>query len=346
MSENNMSIKNKQLSNGFKSVLNRSEMPVLAAVLILAITFTIVNPNFLSPFNLTTLSRSAAHYVFIALAQAMVIIVGGMNLSIGYIGALTIVISGHLMQNIGWAVMPAFSVGILVALFAGLINGILIVKLRLNAFIVTLATSFIYRGLVTGISEGFPYVDLPKSVTAIGRTQLFGIPLMVFMAIATLLILWFFFTYFVAGRKLLATGGNETAAKMAAVNTNNSIILANTLSGLFAGIAGMCAMSIGGSGQPSTGADWMLYSFAVAVIGGTSLKGGIINPVGIFIGSFLIVMIRNGLTMVQANYYFESTYLGLILLIAVSLTTVSTIFKEVKKRREFLKNRDLESNVE
>ncbi len=322
----------------YKKIASRSEMPVLVAVLLLGIIFTLTSNNFLSAYNIYNLSRSAALYVFIALAQAMVVIVGGMNLSIGYIGALAIVTVGHVMQNMGLPAEVAIFAGLAVGIISGLINGFLIVKLKLNSFVVTLSTSFIFRGLVTGFSKGFPYTELDDSFMFVGTDTFLGLPVMAYLALIILVIMWYFFKYTVTGRQVLATGGNETAAKMAAVNVDKTIIVANVLSGVFAAIAGMCAVSMGGTAQPSTGADWMIYSFAVAVIGGTSLKGGVFNAAGIYIAGFLIIMIRNGLVMINANYYYEQTYLGLILLIAVSLTSLTAFTQALKKKKDLKKS--------
>lgn len=323
-----------------KKLTGKKNFSVFIAVLVLCIVFAIASPNFISAYNIYNLSRTAALYVFIALSQAMVIIVGGMNLSIGYIGALSVITVGHVLQNLGWGAIPAAALGIIVGLLAGFVNGILINKLKLSSFVVTLATSFIYKGLVTGISQGFPYTDIPDSFTVLGRGKFLGLPLMLYLAIAVLFVVWYFFKYTVSGRKMLATGGNATAARMAAIDTEKSIMLANVLCGLFAAIAAICSVSMSCSAQPSTGADWMIYSFAVAVIGGTALVGGEIRAPGIIIAAFLIVMIKNGLVMINANYYYEQTYLGLILLFAVSISTVSNMVKARKEREAFLRNRE------
>ena len=119
------------------------------------------------------------------------------------------------------------------------------------------------------------------------------------------------------------------------VDTDRMQLIANILSGLFAAVAGICTVSMNGAAQPTTGQDWMIYSFAVSVIGGTALAGGVICPIGIAIAAFLVVIIKNGLVMLNANIYFEQTYLGLILLGAVSIGSVSAMVSEVKRRRRF-----------
>ena len=320
-----------------KRIASRPEVSVFLAVLVLGFIFMLASSNFLSAYNVYNLSRTAALYMFIALAQATVILVGGMNLSLGYIGGMTVVAVGYMMQNWGSSSLVAVLGGVALGLVAGLMNGLLITGLRINSFVVTLATSFVFKGLITGVSGGFPYTKLATDFTTMGRGTLFGLPYMLYLAALVLIGVWYFFRFTVPGRRLLATGGNLQAARMAAVNTDFSIVLANVLSGLFAALAGICAVSMNGSAQPTTGTDWMIYSFAVAVIGGTSLSGGVISAAGIFIAAFLIVMIKNGLVMMNANIYFEQTYLGLILLVAVSLSSISRFIGEIRRRHRFVR---------
>ena len=321
-----------------KRLLGRQEVPVLAATLLMAVVFSIFNSSFLSAYNIYNLSRTAALYMFVALSQTMVMIVGGMNVSLGYIGALCCVACGVSMQNWGWGTAPAMLLALVVGLACGLVNGLIITKLKLNSFIATLATQFIYKGLVTGISGGFPYTELTENFTTLGRGSFLGLPYMLYLAIAVLVVVWYVFRYTVLGRQLLATGGNKKAAQMAAVNTDRMELIASVLSGLFAAVAGICTVSMNGSAQPTTGTDWMIYSFAVSVIGGTALAGGAIRPPGLVIAGFMIVMIKNGLVMLNANVYYEQTYLGLILLVAVSLGSVSAMVGEFRRKQRFRKS--------
>lgn len=323
-----------------KKFFSRSEVTVIIAVLILGTIFTICSDSFLTTYNIFNLGRTAAIYMFIAIAQAMVVIVGGMNLSLGQIGGLTVVAAGYMMQEAGVSPIVAILIGLGVGIAAGLINGIVITALKLNAFVVTLATSFIYTGLVNGISKGFPYDNIPESFTLIGRGGIGGIiPYLLILSTIALVILGYIFKFTVLGRRYLSTGGNLEAAKMSGINTDRMIILANVASGFFAAVAGLLWISRTGSAQPSTGVDWMVISFAVAVIGGTLLKGGVFNPIGLFFAGFLIVMVKNGLVMLNANVYFEQTYLGLILLLAVSLESIKRIFADRKLKKQLKNNR-------
>jgi ribose transport system permease protein len=145
----------------------------------------------------------------------------------------------------------------------------------------------------------------------------------------------------------LATGGNEVAARMSAVNTDHTVLIANCFSGLFAAVAAVAVVSKDGSANPGVGSDWMIYSFAVAVIGGTSLKGGIINPFGLIVSAFLIVFIKNGLVMINANSYYEQVYLGMILLISVSFVSVGSAITDLRRTHAYKreKQRKLSGDV-
>lgn len=317
-----------------KKIFARSEITVIVAVLILGVIFTIFSDSFLTSYNLFNMGRTAAIYIFIAIAQGLVVIVGGMNLSLGYIGGMVVVAAGYSMEILGLPSAAAVLIGLIVGILAGAVNGLVITGLKLNSFVVTLATSFIFQGLINGVSQGFPYNEIPEGFTFLGREGFLGIPYLLWLAGLALAILGYVFRYTVTGRRVLATGGNVEAAKMSGVNTNKMLILANIGSGFFAAIAGLLWISRTGSAQPSTGVDWMVISFAVAVIGGISLKGGVFNAVGVFFAGFLIVMVKNGLVMLNANIYFEQTYLGLILLLAVSLDSIKEIINGRKLKQQ------------
>jgi len=326
--------KNVKNEKTIKILFARNEVTVVLAVLVLGLFFSIFSDSFLTSYNMFNLGRTVAIYIFIAIGQAMVVIVGGMNLSLGYIGGMTVVAAGYCMEVLHFSSFTAVIIGLLVGIMAGFINGIIITGLGINSFVVTLATSFIFTGLINGVSQGYPYNEIPSGFTVLGREGFLGIPFLLWLAILVLVILGYFFKYTVTGRRVLATGGNKEAAKMSGVNTKRMIILANICSGLFAATAGLLWISRTGSAQPSTGSDWMVISFAVAVIGGTALKGGVFNPIGVFFAGFLIVIVKNGLVMLNANIYYEQTYLGLILLLAVSLDSIKDLLNVRKLKRD------------
>lgn len=314
-----------------RDIAKRSDVSVLFATLILGLIFSLTNKSFLTGYNLFNISRTSSLYMFIALSQAMVLIVGGMNLSLGAIGGLSVITAGIIMQNLGlpgWVAVPA---ALAVGCAAGFVNGMLITRMKINAFVVTLATSFVFTGLVFGISKGFPYTEIPKYFSIVGRKGIGNVPYLLIMILVVLLIVAYVFKFTVVGRNLLATGGNKEAAELSGIKTDNMIVLANILSGLFASTAGVLWISRMGSAQPATGSDWMIISFAVAVIGGTALQGGAISALGILSAGYMIAMVKNGLVMLGVNVYFEQTFLGLIILCAVSVEVIKAYVNKKKK---------------
>lgn len=306
-----------QIKGVILTLLKRSDTSVVLASLILFLVFAVGSSSFLSSYNLFNISRTTSLYLFVALGQAIVLVVGGMNLSLGAIGGLSVVTAGYAMHTMGLPGWAAIILALIVGALAGFINGIVIIRLKLNSFVVTLATSFIFTGLVFGISKGYPYTNIPKGFTFLGREAFLGLSYLFWLMIITLVLLWFIFKYSVIGRQILATGGNMVAARYSGIKTDKIVMLANVLSGIFAAIAGLLWISRMGSATPATGSDWMIISFAVAVIGGTALNGGAISAIGLFASSLMIALINNGLIMLGANVYFEQSFLGAIIMLAV-----------------------------
>jgi ribose transport system permease protein len=284
-----------------------------------AILFTVLvcaSQTFLSVYTMTVISRQIAFFALVALAQAVCLVVGGMNLSVGAIGAFCTVMLGLCMQRVGlsgWAAVP--SVLILGAL-AGAFNGLLIVKLKIDSFIVTLSMMFVYMGLRSGISSGAPYA-LPDSFTLIGQGSVMGIPYVFLVMAAVLIMAGYVFRWTVFGRYLLATGGNIDAARLSGIKTNNMIVWANLLSGLLAALAAVLWSSKLGSAAPETGDNWLIISFAVAIIGGTGLSGGVISIAGLFMGATIFMLIKYGLVELRANDYYANSFLGGLILLAI-----------------------------
>jgi ribose transport system permease protein len=310
-------------------LLRRSDFSVVLATVVLFVIFAVGSESFLTQYNLFNMGRTAALYVFVAMGQAIVIVIGGMNLSLGAIGGLSVVMAGMAMQDWGLHPVLAFGVALGVGVAAGLTNGLIIVKLRLNSFVATLATSFIFVGLVNGISKGNPYTNIPKELTTIGRGDFFGFPVLFVLMLVLLTIVAYFFRFAVTGRRILATGGNAEAARLSGIRTDRITILANILSGMFAALAGYLWITRVGSAQPSIGSDWLIISFAVSIIGGTALAGGEISALGLGAAAVMLTLIKNGLIMFNVNVYYEQTFLGIVILLAVSLES----FRAIGRRR-------------
>lgn len=293
----------------------------VTACALLLVIFSISNDSFMSSFNLFNLSRTVANYGFIAAAQLMVVVIGGMNLSVGSVGALATVASGLMMQNLHmssfWVILITTAVGAL----CGLLNGVLITRLKLAPFVITLAMSFVYDGIATGISHGYSYA-INEGFSAVGRGRLLGTSMLFVLFIVLVLVLVVMFRYTIFGRNVLATGGNVNAARLSGIKVDRVVILCNVLSCALAAVSSMLWTSKTGTASPTTGSDWMLFSFAVCAIGGISLAGGNFTAIGFLCGACILTMVRNGLTMMHVDIYFEETFIGAVILIAVSIESL------------------------
>ena len=309
----------KNITKYLRKFMRRAESTSIIAVVFLIALFGIITPAFLSPFNVFNITRTAALYVFVALAQAMIVILGDVNVSLGAMGSFCVVILGECLVDFGLAPVAAVCLTICAGVLAGGVNGLIISRFKINPFIVTLATSYVFTGLANGISRGLPYSGFDEGFTALGKGNLFGISALVWLALVTLVIAGLFFRYTELGRKLLATGGSEPAARMSGINTAKMKLIAHCMSGGIAAVAACLWVSRIGSAQPSTGTDWMMTSVAVTVLGGTSMKGGVFSWIGFIFAGLLMAFIRNGLIMIGVNVYFEQTFLGLIILGALMI---------------------------
>jgi ribose transport system permease protein len=303
----------------------------------LIISFTLLfcllaltSDTFVSGYTMFVLSRQVAFYVLIALAQAVCLMVGGMNLSVGAIGSITTVTLGLCLADWGLPVPLSVLVALAVGSLVGWANGLLITRLKIDSFIVTLSMMFILMGLRSGISGGQPYA-VPDSFTWVGQGAVLGVPYVVFVTVLVLIAVSYGIRETVTGRHLLATGGNATAARLSGIATDRMVVLANVLSGAFAALAAVLWASQLGSAAPETGDTWLIVSFAVAIIGGTGLAGGTLSAFGVLMGAAIFMLIKHGLVEVKANPYFANAFLGLLILLAVVVDRVRELWSDRAK---------------
>jgi len=302
---------------------------VIATAVLFAV-LALYSTSFLSSYTMFVISRQMAFYVLVALSQAFCLVVGQMSLAVGAIGSVTTVILGLGLET--WGLPPglAVAVALAVGVLAGLANGLIITRLRIDSFIVTLSMMFIFMGLRSGISGGSPY-KVPESFTAIGQKSLLGVPEVFLLVVALLGLVGFMFRQTVFGRRMLATGGNATAARLSGIKTDAMVVWAHVLSGAFAALAAVLWASKLGSAAPETGDDWLIVSFAVAIIGGTGLNGGIISALGVFMGSAIFMLIKHGLVELKANPYYANSFLGLLILLAIVIDRLREIYSRRQK---------------
>jgi ribose transport system permease protein len=289
------------------------------AILLGAIALSFVAPNFLTEFNIYVMLRSLSVGLLVAFAQMITLCVGQMNIAVGALGGLTAIIFGAAMELYGFPVALAIPVALGIGALGGLINGLLTVRTGVNAFIITLATASAFTGIDFGVTGSIPFYKMPAALVAFGDRHWSAIP---YLLVAPLIVaagLGLFFSRTVAGRQLLAFGGNPQAAELSGISRERVVLSAHVLSGLLAGGAAVLAVAQLGSAQPTIGADWLLLSFAAPIIGGAALTGGHISVLGTMFAVLLLGLIQNGMVLAKVDPYWVQFVLGALILAAVGL---------------------------
>ena len=287
-------------------------------------------PGFLSPFNLFSVGRALAVDIVIGFAQMAALATGGMNLSVGSIGVCAVMTGGYLMQTMGLPVPVAILGALGLGAALGWLNGFVIARSGVSAFIITLASANLYSGAMLILTRAVPLNSLPTEVGAFGKAKIAGLvsPLLV-IALTIGLLLFVFYRHSVLGRQILAAGANARAAKMSGVPVDRVITISHALSGLLAATAGMMVVARLGAAMPAVGGeDWLLPSFLGPVLGGTPLSGGAVAVAGTMLGALLVTTIRSGLLVLQIGNYWLQLYLGVILLLAVLVDRYRALYQE------------------
>lgn len=290
----------------------------LIGLILLCLIITFVTPSFLTVANITNVFTQVSVNAIIAVGMTFVILTGGIDLSVGSTLAISGAISASVIKstgNIFLAIIAASIVGILV----GFVNGFLISKGKLQAFIATLATMTIFRGLTLVFTNGTPISKLPESFLSIGNAKLGFIPIPVLITIVVAVISIYVLSQTRFGRYLYALGGNEESAKLSGINTDRIKMLTYVVSGFVSAIAGVIITSRIGSASPNAGTGFELDAIAAVVIGGTSLSGGEGKISGTIIGALIIGILNNGLNLMNVSPFYQSIVKGLVILIAVLL---------------------------
>lgn len=280
---------------------------------------SVATPSFLSTYNLFITGRDLSILLLVALAQMVVLALGQMNLSIGSIGGLVAIVESGLMVRYGVPVVAALAAGLALGVVCGMINGLLVDWTRINSFVLTLGTSYVFAGINLGITHATPFYHIPAAVSSFGQARIGAFPLMAAVTIGLTLLLAGFLYQVAAGRQLLAVGGNQLAARLSGLPIRRTVVTAHAISGLLAAVAGTLLMAQLGQGQPTIGVTWILPSFAGPIIGGASLAGGTAPVLGTVLAMVLISVIDDGLVLVNADPFWVQFLIGALILGAVLL---------------------------
>lgn len=296
------------------------EVGVIAALLLLVGFFYFMQPAFLSERNVRAILNVVSFVGIIAIGQTILLVAGEFDLSVGSVAGLSAVVAAKLMTALALPVPLAILGGIGVGALIGLVNGIVVVKFRIPAFIQTLGMLFIGQGLIQLVTDGYPVYPLPKAVADIGLTSIaFGLGWSFAFFIVAAIVADFVLRRTVLGRNMYATGGNPEVARLVGINTTTYKIGAFITVGALAAIAGMFVMADLQSGTTSIGSGWELTVIAGVVVGGVSLFGGAGTIAGGVVGILMLKVVQSGLVVIGVNSNWQQIAVGVIMVLAVGL---------------------------
>lgn len=315
----------------WKSVLLRQETLLIVVYIAMIAVFTALNPRFLSSGVFANILQDFGPVMLMAIGQALIIITGGIDLSVGAVlglsgvtGALTI--RSLTEQGVGPAttiilgIIAAISTGAMV----GLVNGLLVTRVRLAPFIATLATMSISMGITLVITGGVQIAGAPSEVVTIGNTRILGvftIPLLI--VLIAVLMAWLALAFTRFGRWTYAIGSNDFAARAAGIDVEKHLMKVYLLSGVLASIAGLFVYFRLGSGSPSSGRGGELQAIAAAVIGGIALTGGVGRITGVILGALITMSVLSGLILIGIEPNWQQVVVGSIIAIAVAVQNIN-----------------------
>jgi simple sugar transport system permease protein len=297
------------------------DLALLPALVILVLIGSFVSPAFLTTANITTIVASSAALAFVVLAESLIVITGKFDLSLesvaGFapaIGALVVSPAASFGFGLEWPTWVGLLLVPVVGGLVGLVNGLLVVRLRLNAFIVTLAMLIILRGMLVGVTSGRTLFDLPDGFYALMALTMLGVPLAVWLAALAFLIAGVLLRHHRLGRALYAIGGNAEAARAAGIRVEQVTWGIYVLAGVLASIGGLVITGYVGAISANQGNGMIFTVFAAAVIGGISLDGGKGTMFGALTGVLLLGVVQNVLTLAQVPSFWIQAIYGAIIL--------------------------------
>ena len=316
---------NSSVSNGsFKDTFKKlSTLPIFLPLVGFVLVFIImvaVTDNFLTYSNLSNIGRQVSINAIIAVGMTFAILTGGIDLAVGSVMALSGTIMAGLMAG-GIPMSAAILVGLALGLVLGGINGALIAYAKMPPFIVTLAMMTIARGLALIYTGGYPIAGLDQAFAFFGRGDVFGIETPIIITIIIYVIAYIVLNHTPFGRHVYATGGNYEASRLSGIKVNRILFLIYAISGLTSALAGVIITSRLMSGQPNAGVAFEMDAIAAVVLGGAAMSGGKGTIIGTLVGALLLGVLNNGLNLIGINPYVQNVIKGIIILIAVYVST-------------------------
>ncbi|GBR10456.1 ABC transporter permease [Asaia siamensis] len=307
----------------FKAVASNPLFGVVIALAVIFILSCTLSSNFLTAFNMKIIARSLAFVGLVTIGQAILMILGELDLSVGAIGGLAGVAGGIFMVQAG--LDPWLSLVLCLALGTGcgLLNGLLITKLKLHSLVLTIGMAGVYGGANLVLTKGVAITGIPSNISFLGRGMLFGLPVPFVILLLCLVIVSFVMIRTPLGRYVYAIGSNNAAARMLGIRVDAIRICAFSAAGFFSALAGILMVARLGTAQPSIGDTWVLAPIAAAVIGGVATTGGLGSPFGAVLGAVIIGIIENVIVLFGISPYWQSIVSGGIVVAAISFDSLA-----------------------
>lgn len=304
-------------------------------LLLLIVIFAILDRNFLTWRNLINILNQNAYIIVVGVGVGMIMLSGGLDLSIGYQMSLNGVVMGTLMIHTNIPVVVVMLIGLVLGAFLSLVNGFLYVKLKVFPFIITLATMYMYQGLSYIITGSKNLTPMPNSFKILGQQSVGAIPIAIIIMVVVVLIGSFLLnkTYF--GRYLYGLGGNQEAVRLAGVNTDKMYMIIYALTGVFVGLGTIMMGSRSGAYASTMGPGTEFTIIAGGMLGGIKMGGGGGSLSSVVVGVLIMALLSNGMQLMQLGTYPQYLVKGVVLIIAISMDTYRTL-SAVRKAKHVL----------
>ena len=308
-----------------------SKYGTLFAMAIMVLIFGLAIPNyaFLQTSNLLAIVNQSALTAIIAVGLTLVLVVGEMDLSIGYAASLAGIIVAGLMAKQGLPMPAAILATLLMGGVIGTVNGLIVTKARVNAVVATLGVGTVLVGLSYGYTSGSPITEVPKGFANLTLGSFIGIQNPIWYMLAVLVVLWVILNRTPLGQRMQAVGSNKGAARLAGIRTDRVTIAAFVIGGVCAALTGILLASLLGSGTVSAADGYLLDSFAAVFLGAATLRDGEFHVIGTFIGVLVVNIGFNGLSLFGTPTFWQFVFKGGILVLAVALSTIARRYSKI-----------------
>lgn len=306
----------------FDPLLFLTRYGTLCFLILLIIFFSSTQPRFLTLQNIKDMFAAISYLSIIAAGMTVLLAMFEFDLSVGYIAGLAAATAAFLSRAYQVALEP-FVAGLIVAGLCGLLNGLLVTRLRITSFVATLATAFVFNGALIWLTGGnLISSGMAPGFYAPGQDMIAGIRLVIIFMAVVLIALWVLLERTAVGREMYAIGGNRVAARLAGIDVRKKVVIGFVITALAAGLAGMLLASNLGQADPTNALGLLFDGFTAVFLGASVLRAGKVHIVGTFIGAITLGVLLNGMTFMNLDFTAQTVAKGLVLLVAVAISQV------------------------